>query len=502
MKFELKGSMKFSGNVEAAKKEIEDAMTALVEEIVEKSKGKGTASMKISSIKNDNIELSMESQVIRAHEILLRLGKRLGEVLAKHKLGVRGLNIESYKVVFELEEKPIKPISIPFASEVSTSDNTCTMTLKDVDEEFLRKNYIDRMIKLVREKSSAQHYEGKGKIRELLWQAQPGKMAWDKDPSDEMLKMGWLKQGPSKGRWFFKPQAAKIMRTMEMIAEDEILGAMGFQEVIESHIETMDILIKTGHLEGTPMERYYIVEPKTRTPEDWERFMDLVKITRQVPKEELSKLLTQPEASGCFAQCPVIYWGLSNLTIAHKSLPLLVYDGTANSSRYESGGRHGIERVDEFHRLEPVFIGTPEQAVEVKDKLIERYKHVFDDILELEWRMAWVTPFYMEQAGVIPTEEDEKKVIGTIDFEAYMPYRGTREESEWLEFQNLTIVGDKYTKAFNIKTQKGDLWSGCSGIGLERWTAAFLSQHSLEPKDWPPAFRERIGELPKGIETL
>jgi len=502
MKFELEASIKFSGGVEEAKEEIKKAVEVLVSEVEEKSKGKGTAAIKLLSIKNENLALSIESQLMRAHELLLRLNKRLGEVVAKHKVGVRGLKIDTYKISFELEKAPLKSISIPFTSELRVSDSMCTMVLKDVDEDFLRKNYIDRMIRLVKEKVLAQHYGGKAKMRELLWQSSVKKMLWDKDPSEEMLRLGWLKQGPMKGRWFFKPQAAKIMRTMEEIAEEEILRALDFQEVIEPHTETLDILVKTGHLEGTPMERYYIVEPKTRTPEEWERFMDLVKITRTVPKEELSKLLAQPETSGCFAQCPVIYWALANSTIANESLPLLIFDKAANSSRYESGGRHGIERVDEFHRMEPVFIGTPEQAVEAKDKLIERYKHVFENILELEWRMAWVIPFYMEQAGVIPMEDDEKKVVGTIDFEAYMPYRGTREDSEWLEFQNLTIVGDKYMKAFNIKAQKGELWSGCSGIGLERWTAAFLAQKGLEPKEWPSGFRERVKELPKGIKTL
>ena len=91
---------------------------------------------------------------------------------------------------------------------------------------------------------------------------------------------------------------------------------------------------------------------------------------------------------------------------------------------------------------------------------------------------------------------------GTIDFEAYLPYRGTREESEWLEFQNLSIVGDKYTKAFAIKTQKGELWSGCSGIGLERWLTAFLAQKGLDPEGWPSGFREYVGTLPRDVKFL
>jgi seryl-tRNA synthetase len=153
--------------------------------------------------------------------------------------------------------------------------------------------------------------------------------------------------------------------------------------------------------------------------------------------------------------------------------------------------------------FEPVYLGTPEQLQELRDQFIERYKFVFNEILELEWRMAWVTPWYLQQAGQVrPEDLQGDKIKGTIDFESYMPYRGSRKESEWLEFQNLSIIGDKFTDAFNIKPQKGELWSGCSGIGLERWTAAFLAQKGLKFQDWPEGFQKVVGKLPEGIKLL
>jgi seryl-tRNA synthetase len=287
---------------------------------------------------------------------------------------------------------------------------------------------------------------------------------------------------------------------MEKIAINEVLNPLRFQEIIESHIVPFDIWIKTGHLEGMPGEFYYVAEPSSRDIEKWQKFVDLTKITKEVPFDELEKNLSTPTAGICYAQCPVIYWSMKGKTISEKSLPVLIYDKTANSARYESGGRHGIERVDEFHRLEPVYIGTKEQLLKLRDKMLDRYKHVFNNILDLDWRMAWVTPWYMQQAGKVGDTETQD--TGTIDFEAYMPYRGDRKKSEWLEFQNLSILGDKYIKAFNIKAQKSELWSGCSGIGLERWTTAFLAQKGLDPDKWPAGFKKYLKKLPKGIEFV
>jgi len=356
------------------------------------------------------------------------------------------------------------------------------------------------MINRVKEKVDNQYYEGKGEFWESIWESEEKEPVWSKDPTEEMVKLDWLKQGPTKGKWFYRPQAAAILKAMEEIAIKEVLKPLGFQEIIESQIVPFDIWLKTGHLEGMPSEFYYVVEPATRDVEKWEKFVDLTKITKEVDFNELQKNLSVPTAGICYAQCPMIYWSFKGKTISEESLPIFVYDKTAVSGRYESGGRHGIERVDEFHRIEPVYIGTREQLLNLREKLIERYKHVFNDIFDIEWRMAWVTPWYMQQAGKIGATGEQD--CGTIDFEAYMPYRGDRKKSEWLEFQNLSILGDKYVKSFNIKSQKSELWSGCSGIGLERWTTAFLAQKGINPDEWPAGFKRYLRELPKGIEFL
>jgi len=456
------------------------------------------------SIKENVLELSIVSGTKRrAHDILLNFRNVLSKTLGKnYRVGVRGIEVDLYEVRFSLDKKPLRDISIPFA-DIEIKENNVRMILRETSEEFLRKNYVDRMIRLVKEKVENQYYEGKKEFWKLIWRSEEKEPVWNKDPTEEMIKRGWLVQGPTKGKWFYRPQLAAIIRAMEKIAIEEVLKPLGFQEVIESHIVPFEIWLKTGHLEGMPGEIYYVCEPRTRDITEWERFIDLVKITREIPEDELRRNVSLPRAGICYAQCPVIYWSLKGKTLADDSLPLLIFDRTAISGRYESGGRHGIERVDEFHRIEPVYIGKPEQLIELRDKLIERYKRVFNDILDLEWRMAWVTPWYLQQAGKVEVKEGYGEgVIGTIDFEAWLPYRGDRENSKWLEFQNLSILGDKYVKAFNIKAQKGELWSGCSGIGLERWTAVFLAQKGLDPESWPEGFRRYLNKLPEGIETL
>ena len=67
--------------------------------------------------------------------------------------------------------------------------------------------------------------------------------------------------------------------------------------------------------------------------------------------------------------------------------------------------------------------------------------------------------------------------------------------------EDLEKIPDR-SKAFNIKAQKSELWSGCSGIGLQRWTTAFLALKGLDPDNWPKEFKKYLAKLPDGIEFL
>ena len=439
-------------------------------------------------------------------ELVIGFSRRLKQELGKNfKTGVREGFIRRYELFFELEKEALDPISIPFVTELNIEGTQVSLLWEDMPLTHLEHHWVERTINRIREKIEQQYYAGKKEHHVLLYESPRIEPLSKEDPTQQMLKQGWLKQGPTKGKWFFGPEATAILRMMEEIAIQEILKPLGFHEIIVSNIVDLDkVWMRTGHISGMPMEIYYVKEPVTRDPKAWEELIDEIKISREVPHPKLDSMLKENQIMGLtYAQCPNIYWAFSKKTIAEESLPIKVYDKRQNSFRYESGGRHGIERVDEFHRIEPIYIGTAEQLDEIRKELFERYKHVFDDIMQIEWRTASVAPFYLQQAGTLGLDTTEDGIEkGTVDFEAWLPFRGSRETSEWLEFQNLSILGEQYTKAFNIKTQKSILWSGCSGIGLERWAVVFLAQKGLDPEKWPDPVKKFFQGFPEVIKFL
>jgi seryl-tRNA synthetase len=460
------------------------------------------ASIESFELKDNSLNLRILSgRHVRPHDAVFRLKNVLsGELGKKHQVGIREIKANSYGIEFDLEKEPREKVTVPFASRLEFKGKKCILEFRNLDEEFLRKNYVDRIINLINEKVEKQHYAGKDEHWELLWQSKPKEHVWSKDPSAEMEKRNWIMHR-GRGQWIFGPIATKIIKTMEQIVVDELLKPMDVAEVIIPKAVTWDVWKRSGHAKNLYGEIYYLCPPKSRDPELWETVIDTYKITGEVPAELLKDRIKDPIGGMCYAQCPPFWPYLAGKTLDDESLPLRIFDRSGTSMRYESGGIHGIERVDEFHRIEFVWVGYPDQVKKLHKEIVEHYKKIFNKILDLEWRMAFVTPWFMAQEGLTGLI-DEKKEVGTIDFEAYMPYKGSREESEWLEFQNASNNGDKYPKGFNVKARGEDLYSGCTGIGLERWLAAFTAQKGLDPENWPREFRKRAGTLPSEIKLL
>jgi len=499
MKFHLEASFRLSADAAAAKDAISDFFAG-AGGILQKGAPDGHGAKIVQwQLTGNKIDLVIESdRFVRAHDALLRLRRPLAELLGKqYRIGLRGFDVNKFDI--EVESERAIEHKIPYVRNISFENGRLLLELDvgpngTLGQSEIENRIPDRIISLLEEK--LQSYGGKAEHWELLWESAEREAKFNRDPTEEMLKMGWIKHGASRGQWIYGPEATHLFRTFEQIVLDEIIKPLGYSEMIFPKLDTWDVWKKSGHAQGVYPEIYFVCPPKTRDPAFWEEVMDYYKVTHEVPLELVKEKIDLPIGGMCYAQCPTFWGFLQGTTLPNSELPLKVFDRSGTSHRYESGGIHGIERVDEFHRIEIVWLGTREQALAEAEKLKACYKHIFEEILELRWRMAWVTPWFMAQEG--KTGLAEMQGAGTVDYEAVLPYNGN-----WIEFQNLSVNGEKYPKGFTVKAQSGDpLWSGCSGVGLERWASAFLSQNGLSPESWPGEFRKRFGEMPKGIKFL
>ncbi|KUG20850.1 MAG: serine--tRNA ligase [Methanomicrobiaceae archaeon] len=430
----------------------------------------------------------------RAHDALFRFRKHIAQVLGRYRLGVREISIAAFRITMPgpIPDEAIP--KLPFIRQVRRQDGAVELDLL-FSASDLEGRVPDRLVRLIEEKKEALTYGGKAEHWELIYESEQRPRVYAGDPTQEMIERGWIRHGASRGQWIFAPQAVHLFRAFEAIVMDHVIRPLGFSEMVFPKLVPWEVWMRSGHAKGVYPEIYYVCTPKTRDPAYWEDIGDYFKVTGVVPVEEIRKRIDGPIGGMCYAQCPPFWPFVQGETLANSCLPIRVFDRSGTSHRYESGGIHGIERVDEFHRIEVLWLGTAEQTIAIADELHEAYRHIFDDILELEWRSAKVTPWFMAQEGLVGESADA--AIGTRDYEAVLPYSGT-----WLEFQNVSVNGDKYPKGFNVKIQSGaECWSGCSGIGLERWTAAFLAQKGFDTSDWPETVAKLAGE-PQEIFTF
>ncbi len=497
MEFQLKAELKCSGSVSegVSSSEIEEFMKHCNIELLKKGAPPGCGAEIVRwNVRGEKIGLEIVSdRFVRAHDALLRLKNEFGKFLGRHRIGIRSMEIEDYEIAMDWEEGlAIK--KLPFVREIKQEEGRLKLFLA-VNEFLLEKRIPDRIIRLLEDKREAASWKGKKEHWELLFESKKKPFYFDKDPTEEMIRLGWIRHAAGRGQWIYGPQLTKIFRAFEHIILDNLLEPLGYEEMIFPKFVPWDVWKRSGHAKGIYPEAYYVCTPKTRDPEFWEEVMDYYKVTNEVPLDMIMERI-EPVGGMCYAQCPPFWIFLLGKTIPDEILPITVFDRSGTSHRYESGGLHGIERLDEFHRVEIVWIGKKEQVIEHAKQLQEGYRRIFDELLEIEWREAWVTPWFMAQEGKAGLAE--LKEVGTIDYEAVLPYSG-----KWLEFQNVSVNGDKYPKGFSVKLQSGEeLWSGCSGVGLERWAAVLLAQKSLDPDKWSAKLRSAVGELPEVFRFL
>jgi len=483
-------------DLEALRIGIDSAARALVKGFKDPEEGGRIESWSFSG---KVLSLVISSRRLRIDEAAMRVKNVLEEVLGStRKIGVRYVKLED--AFIEIDGEVRVSIKLPFIRSIETANGRTKIFLEVLDEKDLKKPILLRLLRLLNEKEVRAGWGGKTEHWQLIRQS---KIKFDtpitvEDPNRILEEAGLVKRF-SIGQWLYTPLAVYLLNTVRDVFIKEVVQPLGFQEAVFPKIYPLEIGLKTGHLRGTINSMIFASLPKTYNIEEFEELTDYMYVTNEAPPEEIAKYLRYPEYFLCFAQCEPFYWFFSNELLDDRSLPIKWFDRSGPSFRWESGGIYGLERVIEFHRVEIVWLGKPEQVVEIRNDLLKAYEKFMDEILDLEWRMAWVTPWYYEQSGAVEkVEEFDIDRPGTIDFELWLPYKGPREDRKaWLEVGNISIHGTKFTEPFKVKHNKGEtLWTGCSGYGSQRWLVAFLAQRGFNPENWPPILREYIEKNP------
>lgn len=465
------------------------------------------------TLKGSNFTMTIESGTyVRATAAVLRIRKNLAPQLGRRfKIGIRTLNVTSFTVLIPFAQTPSQEMvdrleALPGIRSVDVEQDYLHLVFNPFSESELKQNIPDRIVSLAEsmlEKVGYAEVKAVPKVKKLpvIKQGPQKTIEFNRDPVEVALELGWIKEFPGRGQWIYTVPYARLYEIIKSILIKGVAEKLGFEPFLLPKLISFDVMKKMpGYLDDIPEGMYYVCPPP-RDPEAFLRFKELFKVRKKVPIEELKRVLKGPAYVLAPAQCEPFWQFYGHEIVRVEDLPFKYYDCSGWTYRWEGGGVEGLIRIQEFQRIELTYLGTVEQVVDIRDRVVDECVRVADKLLDLEWRVTVATPFYMRGAE-LPTDISDSRNVSAYDIEIYLPYRGPRETSEWLEVAGCFVHKKKFIDSFKIREAKGrEIWTGCTGLGLSRWVAAFLAEHGFNKDDWPKKIRESFGDftLPKTL---
>ena len=446
---------------------------------------------------------------LRPHDALLRLRNFLAEKLGKEQgIGIRSLFVKEYEIRFKPKKMPkqMVEVKVPWVKEITQKDNKLLVKLQNLDSTALEDRYVERILRRIEEKISAQYVKGKAETREVVKKSRPKikKYKFKEDITEELIKKGWIKKFTTAGIWHFLPPMTALIRAIEQIIIERIVKPMGFQEILLPRLISLETQMKKGQL-AIPNDLFWVCPPISKNVEEFEDFIDYVEVTQTIPKDLITKKLDLPIGALSYAQCEGFYQIFEKEIVDLDKLPLKFFDRFGPTWRYEAGGLKGLERLNEFYRIELVYIGSPEQVVKIRDEVKDRTLEIVDKIFDLEWRIDKVIPVYLEHAGKV--EEEKEELVKTYDLTIILPFKTLSKGEKELEIASFHVHKDFYAERFNFKDKSDRIvWTGCCGLGPTRFAYVFLLRHGLNFEEWPKEVKEAIknlyGKFPESLKLV
>jgi seryl-tRNA synthetase len=173
---------------------------------------------------------------------------------------------------------------------------------------------------------------------------------------------------------------------------------------------------------------------------------------------------------------------------------LTVVTAKGKSFRFESRYSTTMERLWDFTIREIVFLGTKDQVIAARTRLMESVFSYADRLGLTGYCEVGNDPFFCD-----PDTTD--RVWAQRLLELKYELRLAIGEGRTTSAGSFNLHEDYFGTAFGITLKNGQTaFSGCAGFGLERLVFGFLCQYGLEPSGWPPEVARALAGNP-AIET-
>ncbi|MBM1154366.1 serine--tRNA ligase, partial [archaeon] len=302
---------------------------------------------------------------VRAHAAALRIRKQLAPLLGSKRIGIRGLSMLQYTVEMTFDSPLPSNLSeriarISYVVKVNQRDATLRAVLTDLRDRDLERGVPDRIVSLIEKLVIESTAPARRPTPIIIMRGAERPIRFNKDPAQVAVELGWIKEFPGRGQWIYTPPFAELIYAIESLLMEHIVRKLGFQPFFLPKLIPLEVMKRMpGYLTSIPEGMYYVCPPP-RDPEAFARFKERAFVEDEVDRVELRKVLKDPDYVLAPAQCEPFWQFLAGEVLDVNKLPYRFFDASGWTYRWEGGGVEGLVRLQEFRRIELVYVGTPE----------------------------------------------------------------------------------------------------------------------------------------------
>lgn len=277
----------------------------------------------------------------------------------------------------------------------------------------------------------------------------------DNKPVD-LTKIGIIEEfGP--GQYVILPKGTKLLNKIYEAMQEHIVRPLNFEEVVLPKMAPVDTFEKASLVDFPDGK-----QRQTEFPWSWDQYLCAVNPFGETEGVKETYVLDP-------LQCTVLYQFLKGKTVDVSDGPVKWYDRSGPTYRNESldSLMPGVKQR-EFHRAEFMFLGTEEQVTETREQALQQVESLCQSF-GLGYRIVVGGSCHRLEDHEVrePTSIED---IPVKDVEVYCPGYG------YLEVSGNAVMGNTLTSRFSISgNNEEELWSGCSGIGLNRMMYAIAT---------------------------
>lgn len=357
-------------------------------------------------------------------------------------------------------------------------DNIVGMKLEISDECKQVKEIEERAYQIL----DSEVYGLKNVKRSRIWDTKDVNSANGHEIIDRLIQEN-IVYIPGCGQVAYKEPLVSLFNLFDTILQKISTKIFAGTEYIFPTLLSNRVLKKVGYFDSFPNLLMFAVRLKNEIS----NYKEFKSEFADMPDEDITDKLLQFCTGTTYGlpptMCYYVYDMLSGTKVKNSC-----FTARGKSFRYESKYYKPFERLWDFTIRETVFLGD---SVFVKNH-VSAYRNVVIQLMEEIGMDGYCEsandPFFL-------VDDTTNRINVQKMFGSKYELRMKIDKEETIAIGSFNIHGQFLAKRFNLFSTDDEekyIYTGCIGIGLERFIFSFLSQFGIESEKWPEFIRKAM----------